>query len=127
MQSRLRSLTIVPVARLAPALALLPALALAIGCTTRAPGEVATTIYTGGTIITVNDAQPTAGAIAVKDGRILAIGDRDDVLKFKGDATAVVTASAQTFTGKRTHSISSQDIGPQDHRRPLRSRRASRE
>ena len=65
----------VPVTRLAPALTLLPVLCLAIGCTASAPREVAATIYTGGTIITVNDAQPTAGAIAVKDGKILAVGD----------------------------------------------------
>jgi predicted amidohydrolase YtcJ len=97
IQSRLRSLTIVPVTRLAPALALLPAVALAIGCTTSAPKEVATTIYTGGTIITVNDAQPTAGAIAVKDGKILAIGDRDEMLKFKGEATEVVDLGGKTM------------------------------
>ena len=97
IQSRLRSLAIVPVTWLAPALALLPALSLAIGCTTSAPKEVAATIYTGGTIITVNEAQPTAGAIAVKDGKILAVGDEAGILKFKGDATEVVNLGGKTM------------------------------
>ena len=36
--------------------------------------EVADTIYTGGTILTMNDASPRAEAVAVKDGRIIAVG-----------------------------------------------------
>lgn len=36
----------------------------------------ADTIYVGGTILTINDAQPAAEALAVKDGKILAVGDR---------------------------------------------------
>lgn len=36
-------------------------------------------IYTNGHIVTVDDAQPTAEAVAVKDGRIVAVGPRDDV------------------------------------------------
>lgn len=38
------------------------------------PETVADTIYHNGTIITVNDAQPQANAIAVKDYFILAVG-----------------------------------------------------
>lgn len=36
----------------------------------------ADTIYVGGTILTINDAQPAAEALAVKDGKIFAVGDR---------------------------------------------------
>lgn len=36
--------------------------------------QAADTIYTGGDIVTVNDRQPAAEALAVKDGRILAVG-----------------------------------------------------
>jgi len=36
-------------------------------------------IYFGGDIITVNDAQPTAEALAVKNGKIIAVGRRLDV------------------------------------------------
>src|SRR5512137_1213319 len=97
MQSFPRSSALAPVTRLAPALALLPAFVLAIGCTTNAPKEAASTIYTGGTIVTVNDAQPTAGAVAVKDGKILAVGDRAEVLKLKGDATKVVDLGGKTL------------------------------
>ena len=39
-----------------------------------APRTVADTIYVGGDIVTINDAQPTAEALAVKDGKILAVG-----------------------------------------------------
>lgn len=40
-----------------------------------APAEsVADSIYFGGDIVTVNDAQPTAEAVAVRDGRIVAVG-----------------------------------------------------
>jgi len=38
-----------------------------------------TTIYHGGSIVTVNDAQPRAEALAVKGGKILAVGALGDV------------------------------------------------
>ncbi len=38
------------------------------------PEDAADTIDYGGDIVTINDAQPTAEALAVKDGRILAVG-----------------------------------------------------
>ena len=80
-----------------PALALVPAVALAIACTPKAPQDVAATIYTGGTIVTVDDAHPTAGAIAVKDGKILAVGDPNEILKLKGAATQVVDLGGKTM------------------------------
>lgn len=49
--------------------------------------EIADTIYTGGPILTINDEQPTAEAVAVKDGRILAVGDLAEVIGNQGDAT----------------------------------------
>ena len=79
------------------ALALVPTVALAIACTPKAPRDVAATIYTGGTIVTVNDAQPTAGAIAVKDGKILAVGDEDEILQLRGTATQVVDLAGKTM------------------------------
>jgi hypothetical protein len=80
-----------------PALGIVPAVALAIACTAKAPRDVAATIYTGGTIVTVNDAQPTADAIAVKDGKILAVGGRDEVLALKGTETQVVDLGGRTM------------------------------
>src|ERR1700730_14063426 len=43
-----------------------------------------------GTVLTVDDARPTAEALAVADGRIIAIGDRSDVAGFVGPATQTI-------------------------------------
>ncbi len=52
--------------------------------------EHASTIFSGGDIVTINDQQPTAEALAVKGDRILAVGNLADVLKLKGDSTRMV-------------------------------------
>ena len=44
-----------------------------------APTDSAETIYLGGDIVTINDRQPSAEALAVKGGKILAVGARADV------------------------------------------------
>ncbi len=51
-------------------------------------------IYTGGTIVTVNELQPQAEAIAVRGGRIVAVGYRDEVMKVKGAKTGSWTWAA---------------------------------
>ena len=56
----------------------------------------AETIYVGD-IVTVNDAQPTAEAVAVKDGRILAVGSEDAVMAHRGDDTEVVQLGSHTM------------------------------
>ena len=43
-----------------------------------------------GTILTVDDGRPTAGALAVTDGRVVAVGDRADVEHLVGPETEVV-------------------------------------
>ena len=59
---------------------------------------VADAIYAGGNIVTVNDAQPTAEAVAVKDGKIVAVGTRADVEKaHKGPATRAVDLAGRTL------------------------------
>jgi predicted amidohydrolase YtcJ len=70
---------------------------LAVACAARPPQEAADTIYTGGALVTVNDAQPTAEALAVKGGRILAVGSTADVLAFTGAATTVVDLAGKTM------------------------------
>ena len=45
------------------------------------PVDAAETIYTAGEIVTVNDKQPSAEALAVKGGKIVAVGTRADVEK----------------------------------------------
>jgi hypothetical protein len=73
------------------------AIAVAVGCRGPAPEMTADTIYTGGNIITINDAAPSAEALAVKDGTILAVGAKADVLKSKGAATRLVDLGGKTL------------------------------
>lgn len=54
-------------------------------------------IYINATVITVNDQQPTAEAVAVKDGRILAVGDRRTVEALKGSATQIFDLQGKTL------------------------------
>ncbi len=82
-----------------PALAVVLTLAAATACGRGpAPEQTADTIYHGGTIVTVNDAQPTAEAVAVKGGRILAVGARAELLRaHKGAATTEVDLGGKTM------------------------------
>lgn len=48
---------------------------------------IADTIYSGGPVLTINDAQPAAEAVAVKDGRIIAVGALSDIAIHQGDTT----------------------------------------
>lgn len=58
----------------------------------------ADTVYFGGHIITVNDAQPSAEAVAVKDGLIVAVGDLADLSATqKGGATRMVDLAGKTL------------------------------
>ena len=43
-----------------------------------------------GTVLTVDERQPTAEAIAVSDGRIVAIGNRSDVASWIGPETQTI-------------------------------------
>ncbi len=64
---------------------------LATGCKSSGPAVVADAIYSGGPIVTVNDAQPTAEALAVKDRKILAVGTKSDIDQaYKGTATKTI-------------------------------------
>lgn len=59
--------------------------------------ETADMIYFGGDIITIEDELPNAEAVAVKDGRILAVGKKDDVFKFKGNITEMFDLKGKTL------------------------------
>lgn len=50
-------------------------------------GPWATSIYTSGNIITMSDSQPTAQALAVQNGKIVAVGTNSEVLALKGPNT----------------------------------------
>ena len=85
-------------------LASLSALSGAAGCnrSPKAPAspsvDAADTIYVGGDVVTIDDAQPTAEALAVKDGRIVAVGARADVERaHKGATTRIVDLGGKTL------------------------------
>ena len=59
--------------------------------------EIADTIYTGGPILTIDDARPMAEAVAVKDGRILAVGNLTEVSAYEGEATAHFDLAGRTL------------------------------
>jgi predicted amidohydrolase YtcJ len=82
-------------AKLLRSFGLLLALAL-FGCSTDTQ-RVADTIYSGGLILTIDDEQPIVEAVAVRDGRILAVGDTDSVLAFRGDSTEIVDLAGRTM------------------------------
>ena len=68
----------------------LSALTLSISSVSQAAQPVADLIYSGGKIVTVDDLKPEAEAVAVKGGKIIAVGYRDEVMKFKGKGTKLV-------------------------------------
>jgi predicted amidohydrolase YtcJ len=72
-------------------------LALALFNVGASAQDVADTIYSGGPILTIDDVQPIAEAVAVRDGRILAVGNRDSVLAYRGDATEVFDLAGRTM------------------------------
>ena len=78
---------------------MITALLLVVSLTTAqvAHAQYAETIYHGGDIVTVDEKNPTAEALAVKDGKIIAVGKKDDVLKLKGDATKVIDLGGKSL------------------------------
>lgn len=60
-------------------------------------GQSDTDLYLNGDIITMNPAQPSAQALAVRDGKILAVGDRDHVRNAAGKHTRIIDLKGQTL------------------------------
>ena len=65
--------------------------------TTILASEEAEVIYTGGTILTMNDVQPRAESVAIADGKVLAVGSAEEVNKLKGMGTQIVDLKGQTM------------------------------
>ncbi|WP_296897875.1 amidohydrolase family protein [Thiohalocapsa sp.] len=63
------------------------ALLLASAC---AVAQTADRIWSGGPILTMNDAAMRAEAIAEQDGRIIAVGSRDEVMQLRGSDTQLI-------------------------------------
>jgi predicted amidohydrolase YtcJ len=64
---------------------------------TPASSETADQIWSGGTILTMNDAAPRAAAVAEKDGRIVAVGSEAEVMALKGPATRMIELGGRTL------------------------------
>ncbi|MCZ6828014.1 MAG: amidohydrolase [Gammaproteobacteria bacterium] len=68
--------------------------ALLLGFTMQAQSDqapvAADSIYFGGTVLTMNDAMPRARAVAVHDGRILAVGEETPVRAYQGERTRMI-------------------------------------
>ena len=62
-----------------------------------ASGGAADSVYLHGLVITVDEAQPRAQAVAVKDGKILAVGSDAQVSALKGPTTRVVDLAGKTM------------------------------
>jgi len=79
--------------------------------------EAADTIYHGGDIVTVNNAQPTAEALAVTDWKIIAVGSEADVMAYRSDATEVVDLAGKAllpgFIDPHSHYFSSLTVANQ--------------
>lgn len=71
-------------------------------------------IFTGGNIITVNDAAPTAQAVLVQDGVIAAVGDLADIQAKAGDADTIDLDGKTMVPGliePHTHAVASAMLG----------------
>ncbi|MGB8252685.1 MAG: amidohydrolase family protein [Anaerolineaceae bacterium] len=70
-------------------------------------GEPADTIFFNGTLITMEENQPLAQAIALRDGLIQAVGTDQEILSLKGPDTQVVDLQGRTvmpgFVDGHTH------------------------
>jgi predicted amidohydrolase YtcJ len=70
---------------------------LAIVGAVPAYGQVADKVFLGGSIVTVNDAKPFADAVAIKDGKILAVGSKEEIAKFQNAKTEIVDLAGRAL------------------------------
>ncbi len=63
-----------------------------------AAGEAADTILVNGNIATINPRQPSAKALAVKDGKILYVGDEQSARALAGSSSTVLDLKGRTVT-----------------------------
>jgi len=60
--------------------------------------DYADRVFINGEVITLNDRQPKAHALAVKDGKILYVGDAEGIKAFMGSSTEQVDLLGKTLT-----------------------------
>ncbi|MDX2039477.1 MAG: amidohydrolase [Isosphaeraceae bacterium] len=81
-------------------------------------GEPAATIYVGGPIVTMEESTRTVEALAIADGKILAVGPRAEVeAAHKGERTRIVDLAGKTmlpgFIDAHSHYINSLSVANQ--------------
>lgn len=64
-------------------------------CQSAPEQEVADMIITNGNVYTVDAEVPTASAIAVKDGRVIAVGTDEEISNYQAESTEVLDAGGQ--------------------------------
>ena len=52
--------------------------------------QTADTVYTNGQVYTVDEKRPWAEAVAIKDGKFVAVGSNDEIVGLKGEETEVI-------------------------------------
>ena len=81
-----------------------------------AVSQPATLIFYGGTVLTMDKAQPSAEAIAVADDKILAVGSSQDILALKGPNTQAIDLQGRTlmpgFIDTHTHILNESASDP---------------
>jgi predicted amidohydrolase YtcJ len=60
--------------------------------------EPADLVFTNGIVYTVDEANPTAEAVAIKNGLILAVGTTAEISEYIGDQTEVIDLQGKTMT-----------------------------
>jgi predicted amidohydrolase YtcJ len=79
-------------------------LALCTALFAGAPTETVQTVFINGNIYTMNERQPRAQAIAVKDGRIVFVGSNADAKKYQSAETKTVDLAGKTVVPGLTDS-----------------------
>ncbi len=69
----------------------------AVPCVDASAQEVADRIFTGGPVLTMSDIQPRADAVAVKGGKIIAVGSAQDIMAYRGDATEITDLAGRAL------------------------------
>ncbi len=62
-----------------------------------AVAQDADVVYHGGSIVTVDDDHPTAEAVAIRDGKILVVGSREEASRVTGDSTRTIDLNGKTM------------------------------
>src|SRR5262245_28973545 len=89
-----------------PNTTLLTLILVAMPLSLRAAGDSrpADLIFFSGNIYTVNDHEPRAEAIAVREGKLVFVGSNADAAKFQGEATRVIDLGGRTVVPGLTDS-----------------------